>query len=113
MFYLLGMRRFLLFLLLSAAVRPVFAFSIRDTALLRQEGMAVYAAQPQASFALAVEDLQTGEQFFINERESFHAASTMKTPVLIETFRQVARHRLSLDDSLLIHTDFLSIADSS
>lgn len=106
------MRKFL-FILLIPVLKPVFAFSIKDTALLRREIMAVYARQPQASFALAVEDLQTGEQFFINERENFHAASTMKTPVLIETFRQIAQHRLSLDDSLLIHTDFLSIADSS
>jgi CubicO group peptidase (beta-lactamase class C family)/beta-lactamase class A len=104
------MRKILFFLLLPAAVRSA---PIRDTALLRREIMAVYARQPQASFALAFEDLQTGEQFFINERESFHAASTMKTPVLIETFKQVAQHRLALDDSLLIHTDFLSIADSS
>jgi len=107
------MRRFLFVLLFASSAMPFSAFAIRDTALLRREVMAVYALQPQANFALAFEDLQTGEQFFINERESFHAASTMKTPVLIETFRQVARHRLALNDSLLIHTDFLSIADSS
>ncbi len=86
---------------------------INDTAQLRREIMAVYARQPQATFALAFEDLSTGQQFFINEHESFHAASTMKTPVLIETFRQIAEHRLSPGDSILIHTDFISIADSS
>lgn len=86
---------------------------IRDTAGLRREIMAVYAQQPQAEFALAFEDLSTGQQFFINEHESFHAASTMKTPVLIETFRLIAQHKLSLGDSLLIHTDFISIVDSS
>ena len=107
------MRKFLYFLLVALAAMPFSTFAIRDTALLRREVMAVYASEPQASFALAFQDLQTGEQFFINERESFHAASTMKTPVLIETFKQIARHRLSLNDSLLIHTDFLSIADSS
>jgi CubicO group peptidase (beta-lactamase class C family) len=84
-----------------------------DTTLLRREIMAVYARQPQARFALAFEDLSTGQQFFIDEHESFHAASTMKTPVLIETFRQVAARRFSLGDSILIHTDFVSIADSS
>ena len=89
------------------------AGSIRDTAALRREIMAVYARQPQAEFAIALEDLATGEQFFFNEHESFHAASTMKTPVLIETFRLIAGGRLSLDDSILIHTDFISIADSS
>jgi CubicO group peptidase (beta-lactamase class C family) len=122
------MRKFLIFLLPAAfaffAAAPGFVFaagpsgfsaalSIRDTALLRREIMAVYAHQPQATFALAFVDLQTGEQFFINDRETFHAASTMKTPVLIETFKQVAQHRLSLNDSLLVHTDFTSIADSS
>lgn len=111
MSYLLGVRKFIYFLLLSFIAVP--AFAIRDTALLRRQIMAVYAEQPQASFALAFEDLQTGERFFINERENFHAASTMKTPVLIETFKLVQRHALSLNDSLLIHTDFLSIADSS
>ena len=95
----------------SAQADP--GFTIRDTARLRQEILAVYARQPQARFALAFEDLSTGQQFFINEHESFHAASTMKTPVLIETFRQIARHKLSLGDSILIHTDFISIADSS
>ena len=84
-----------------------------DTTLLRREIMAIYSRQPQARFALAFEDLSTGQQFFINEHVSFHAASTMKTPVLIETFRQVAARQLSLGDSILIHTDFVSIADSS
>ena len=111
------MRNISLLLLLVMTGRSALGFSaaffIRDTALLRREIMAVYSRQPQASFALAVDDLQTGEQFFVNERENFHAASTMKTPVLIETFQQISRHRLSLNDSILVHTDFLSIADSS
>jgi beta-lactamase class A len=106
------------FLLLSAVIFMHAAESapgnpIGDTAQLRREIMAVYARQPQGTFALAFEDLSTGQQFFINEHESFHAASTMKTPVLIETFRQIAQHRLSPGDSILIHTDFISIADSS
>jgi len=35
-------------------------------------------------FAVAFRDLNTGEEIFIHEHESFHAASTMKTPVLID-----------------------------
>jgi CubicO group peptidase (beta-lactamase class C family)/beta-lactamase class A len=98
---------------LLSVTELVTAGPIRDTAALRREIMAVYARQPQAEFALAFEDLSTGQQFFFNEHESFHAASTMKTPVLIETFRLIAAHKLSLDDSILVHTDFISIADSS
>jgi CubicO group peptidase (beta-lactamase class C family)/beta-lactamase class A len=84
-----------------------------DTTGMRQEILALYDREPQASFAVAFEDLSTGQQFFIHEHSRYHAASTMKTPVLIEAFRQVAAHRRALTDSLLIHTDFVSIADSS
>ena len=84
-----------------------------DTVGMRREIMAVFAGQPQASFAVAVRDLSTGVSFFINEHEPFHAASTMKTPVLIEAFKLVAERRLSLRDSVLVHLDFMSIADSS
>ena len=125
MFYLLViidfpfMRKIFFFIFLTAgfagqnAAAANVVFSIRDTALLRREIMAVYAQQPQASFALAFEDLQTGQQFFINERENFHAASTMKTPVLIETFRQVAAGKLRFDMPVTVRNDFVSIVDSS
>jgi CubicO group peptidase (beta-lactamase class C family) len=107
------MRSVSLFFLMAVGFGPAFGFSIHDTALLRREVMAVYAQQPQARFALAFEDLQTGQQFFVNERENFHAASTMKTPVLIETFRQAAAGRLNLNEPVTIHNDFVSIVDSS
>ncbi|HLZ89705.1 MAG TPA: serine hydrolase, partial [Puia sp.] len=84
-----------------------------DTTGMRREIMAVFSRQPQASFAVAFRDLSTGVQFFINEHERFHAASTMKTPVLIETFKLISEHRLSLNDPIPIHIDFTSIADSS
>lgn len=43
----------------------------------------------------------------------FHAASTMKVPVLIELYRQVDAGRLSMDDPLLVHNRFASIVDGS
>jgi CubicO group peptidase (beta-lactamase class C family)/beta-lactamase class A len=87
--------------------------AVGDTAGMRQEIMAVLGRQPQAGWAVAFEDLGTGQQFLLNEHDRFHAASTMKTPVLIEAFRLAAEHKLALTDSVLIHTDFMSIADSS
>ena len=80
---------------------------------MRREIQAVYDREPGASFAVAFEDLSTGQRLLLNEHSLYHAASTMKTPVLIEAFRQAAAHRLSLTDSVLIHTDFVSIADGS
>ncbi len=105
--------------LFFGVVLPSFALAagpgtiLHDTARMRREIQTVLDRQPQVNFAVAFEDLSTGQQFFINERHTYHAASTMKTPVLIETFRLVANHQLALTDSLLIHTDFTSIADGS
>ncbi len=58
-------------------------------------------------------DLQSGEQVLVNEHESFHAASTMKTPVMVEVYKQAAEGRFSLTDSLLVKNEFKSIVDAS
>jgi len=67
----------------------------------------------KGTFALAFKELGTGVAFFIHEQETFHAASTMKTPVLIEIYHQVALGRLTLSDSLVLKNEFTSIADGS
>ena len=40
-------------------------------------------AQVDGIFGVAFKNLSTGEEILISARDSFHAASTMKTPVLI------------------------------
>jgi beta-lactamase class A len=67
----------------------------------------------KGEFAVAFKDLQTGEEILINDKEFFHAASTMKTPVMIEVFKQAAEGKFSLDDSITIKNEFKSIIDSS
>lgn len=64
-------------------------------------------------FAVAWKNLSTGEQLLLNEKEVFHAASTMKTPVLIEVYKQAAAGNFSLSDSITIKNEFRSIVDSS
>jgi beta-lactamase class A len=64
-------------------------------------------------FAVAFADLKTGDTLFINAHEQFHAASTMKVPVMIELYKQEQEGEFSLDDSILIKTDFRSIVDGS
>lgn len=64
-------------------------------------------------FALAVKDIQTHEELLINDREPFHAASTMKVPVMIEVFNQVEKGKLSLNQPVTISNEFHSIVDSS
>ncbi len=67
----------------------------------------------EGEFAIAFKDLTTGETLFINEKEVFHAASTMKTPVMIEVYKQAAEGKFSLSDSIEVKNEFRSIVDST
>ncbi len=67
----------------------------------------------QGTYAVAFVDMQTGEALYIREKENFHAASTMKTPVMIEVYKQAAEGKFNIDDSLEVINDFKSIVDGS
>ncbi|MDZ7376240.1 MAG: class A beta-lactamase-related serine hydrolase [candidate division KSB1 bacterium] len=71
------------------------------------------AAASGGTVAVAFEDLVTGEQLLINETVAMHAASTMKTPVMIEVFKQAELGGLNLSDSILVKNEFRSIVDGS
>jgi beta-lactamase class A len=65
------------------------------------------------TIAVAVHDLETDEEIFINADESFHPASTFKVHVMMEVFRQAGAGLFSLDDCLEVINSFTSIADGS
>jgi len=67
----------------------------------------------EGEFAVAFKDLQTGQTLFINEKDNFHAASTMKTPVMIEVFKQAKTGKFKLSDSIVLKNEFKSIVDGS
>ncbi len=71
------------------------------------------APVPGARVAVVLHDLHDRFQLGIAADSSFHAASTMKVPVMIELFRQVDAGHLSLDQSLLVVNSFGSIVDGS
>jgi len=79
---------------------------------LKQRVIDTLAAQ-KGFFAVAFKDLSTGRELLINEHENFHAASTMKTPVMIEVYKQAAKKKFSLKDSLTVNNEFKSIVDGS
>jgi len=54
-----------------------------------------------------------GVELLINANARFHAASTMKVPVMMELFRQVESGRLRLDDLMMVTNQFHSIVDGS
>ena len=70
-------------------------------------------AEQPGDFAVAFKDLTTGESILLNEQTFFHAASTMKTPVMIEVYKQAEAGTFSLNDSFTLKNEFKSIVDSS
>lgn len=70
-------------------------------------------ASTAGTYAIAFKDLQTGMRLYINEKEKFHAASTMKTPVMIEVFKQAEEKKFFLTDSIDVINSFKSIIDGS
>lgn len=70
-------------------------------------------AKEKGIFAVAFKNLSTDEEILISARDSFHAASTMKTPVLIELYKQAAAGKFNLQDSIFVKNEFKSIVDGS
>jgi beta-lactamase class A len=66
-----------------------------------------------ADVGVAFRMLDGKTEWFYHADDAFHAASTMKVPVLIELFHQVREGKLGLDDPLLIKNEFHSLADGS
>ena len=60
---------------------------------------------------VAYHDLAAGEELLIHADATFHAASTMKVPVMMEVFREAEEKTLSLDDRIVVKKEFISIVD--
>jgi beta-lactamase class A len=70
-------------------------------------------ANSGAEVAVAFRTLDGRTALLLDPDKVFHAASTMKVPVMIELFRQARAGQLSLDDPLPIRNEFHSIVDGS
>ena len=66
-----------------------------------------------AEVAVAFRTLDGTSELLIDPDKPFHAASTMKVPVMIELFRQAQQGSIELDDALPVRNDFKSIVDGS
>jgi beta-lactamase class A len=74
---------------------------------------ALVAESGAETVAVAFRDLGTGRELMLNPGVSFHAASTMKVPVMLELYREAEAGELSLDARLPVRNEFKSIADGS
>jgi beta-lactamase class A len=70
-------------------------------------------AVPGAEVAVSYRDLATGDSLDLGATVDFHAASTMKIPVMLEVLRSVEAGRLALDQEVLLENRFESIVDGS
>ena len=70
-------------------------------------------SETPGKFALAFRDLSSDASIRINSGKIYHAASTMKTAVLIELYRQAAEGKLAMSDSVMVRNQFKSIVDGS
>jgi beta-lactamase class A len=69
--------------------------------------------EPGAQVGLAYIDLGSSDTLFMNADTSFHAASTMKVPVMIELFRRASTGSFRMSQPLMIVNQFASIVDGS
>jgi len=80
---------------------------------LRSKVEARIAQAPARAVGVYYRDLASGDSLTVGSALRFHAASTMKIPVMIQLFRDRDAGLLSLDDSITITNTFRSIVDSS
>jgi beta-lactamase class A len=71
------------------------------------------ATVPGAVVGVYLKDLEDSTEWTINADSVFHAASTMKVPVMIEYFRQLQEGRVTPDERIRLRNRFASIVDSS
>lgn len=104
-------------LLIGICAIGLFSFSTASSAAspndLQKKIESLIRESGAETVAVAYYDLASGRELLINPDTNFHAASTMKVPVMIEIFRQAAAGRLSLDTGIPIKNDFTSIVDGS
>jgi beta-lactamase class A len=98
-------------MLLVAAVSLIAMVPGRDSVL--EQIQTRIAAEPGAQVGLSYIDLGSRDTLFLNADTSFHAASTMKVPVMIELFRRANTGSFRMDQGLLLVNQFASLVDGS
>ena len=66
-----------------------------------------------AEVAVVLRTIDGKRELLVDPDKIFHAASTMKVPIMIELFRQAETGQLKLDDPLAVKNEFHSIVDGS
>lgn len=104
----------LLCALCASASSLVFA----QIPVLHSSGLAAARAEIEkkiaasgAEVSIAFRTLDGKDEWFREADKEYHAASTMKVPVMIELFAQVREGKRKLDDEIAVFNQFKSLAD--
>jgi beta-lactamase class A len=106
----------------SANTAALFLVSLLSGATLFAQDAKLAAAEAAiqkritasgADVAVYFKTLDGKAEWSVRPDNVFHAASTMKIPVLIELFHQVQQGKVKLDDKIVLKNEFHSIADGS
>lgn len=79
----------------------------------RREAAENVIVASRAEVSIAYRSLDDSEEWMRDADKLYHAASTMKVPVMVELFRQAAEGKLNLTDELPIRNEFKSVVDGS
>jgi beta-lactamase class A len=99
------------FLFCIAGVGPLFAQDAKLPATAPEIQQRIAASG--ADVAVYFKTLDGKSEWASRPDDVFHAASTMKIPVMIELFQQVKQGKVKLDDQLSVKNEFHSIVDGS
>lgn len=99
------------FFLMLIGAQSVFAQD--PVAALRERVVSRIKEIPGASVGVVFQEVGGGAAFYVNPDSVFHAASTMKVPVMIQYFRDIDAGRIKRDQDVLLGTQFKSIVDAS
>lgn len=82
-------------------------------AVLRERVVSRISEVQGATVGVVLAEVGGGVAVHVNPDSVFHAASTMKLPVMIEYYRGIDAGRIRRDQDLLLGTEFKSIVDGS
>jgi beta-lactamase class A len=93
--------------------QPARTAGARGLDLAVRDDVVAAIKESGADVAIAMRTLDGRAELLVDADKTFHAASTMKVPIMIELYRQAAAGSLSLEDPLAIRNEFRSIVDGS
>ena len=93
------------FVLILAAACPAYAANDRGPLAAFGDQLAAASMRAPGHVAIAVQDLATGFTTGVNPGAEMPAASTIKIPVMVEVFRQLAAGRFDLNTRVVLRAD--------